>query len=181
MTRDRLDRAYRGLLKIAGLYGLCALCAFFAGVPQQIESGVQILPAAAAAVLGIPVAGALMRPRLLPPWFASPQRTAHLAPVLVGHGLLPLLFAVPCLGAVLALNLPDALSRPLAFGAAGVPTVLFGLCWCIGLALCLGRGDTAAASGRPADPRAPRVVPRRPRYPRLTAEQLADLRRQRGG
>ncbi|WP_150281969.1 hypothetical protein [Salipiger aestuarii] len=180
MTRDRLDRTYRGLMKLAGAYGMLALCVFFAGVPRQIDAGAHMLVPIAVATPGVLVAASLMRPRLLPPWFARPERPMHLVPVLLGHGLLPLLFLVPGMGAVIALNLPEPLSRALGTIAAGVPFALFGLCWWIGLALCLWR-DTGGSSPQREGPATTRVVPKRPSYPKLSAEQLADLRRQRGG
>lgn len=176
VMRDRLDQGYRALLRCAGLYGMIAVCGFFAGVPAQVAGGAQVVLPAIVAALGILVAAALLRPRLLPRGFAFPQRRGDLALVLTVNAALPLLFVLPCMGAVIALDVGEPLSRRLAILCAAVPFVLCGAAWWIGLLLCLTRPpqDTPGVEPR-------RIIPRRPRYPRLSPEQLADLRRQRGG
>ncbi len=103
---------------------------------------------------------------MVPTWFLSPRRPAELLPVLLGNGLLAVLFALPCMDAVEVFGLPGPLSRALATGLAAVPCGLFGLAFLAGLALCLRpeRGDSSV--------QAP-VVPRRPQMRRLSPEGLA--------
>lgn len=112
------------------------------------------------------VAVTLMRPSLVPIWFLSARRPAELLPVLLGNGLLAVLFALPCMDAVEVCGLPGPLSRALATGFAAVPSGLFGLAFLAGLALCLRpeRGDSTV--------QAP-VVSRRPQMRRLSPEAPA--------
>ena len=172
--RRMLATCYLTLLRLTGIYGAFAVLAFFVAVPGMMARGqFAALPAVIAGV-GMLVAVTLARPPLMPAWFARPSRRRHLLPVLLGTGLLPLLFVLPAMGAVIAMQIEEPLSRSLSVMAAAPPFLLLGLCFWMGLALCVWPDRTG---GTPAP--VP-VSPRRPAMPVLRPEELADLRRQRG-
>ncbi|MBN8186628.1 hypothetical protein JF540_07995 [Salipiger thiooxidans] len=169
--RDTIAKAYQYILQAAGTYGALVALVCFAGLPARLSAGQSVIVPLAVTATALLIAVTLMRPSLVPVWFLSPRRPAQLLPVLLGNGMLPMLFVLPCMGAAAVFHLPEPFSRALATGLAAVPFGLFGLALLAGLALCLWpeHGDNTA--------QAP-VVPRRPQIPRLSPEAQV-LRRRR--
>lgn len=170
--RSNIQNIYVLLLKITGMYAFVVTLGFFALFPIALANGRHVVFPAIWALIAAFIAITLARPQLLPQWFARPASPRHLIPVLLGNGLLPLLFVIPAMAAVLALELPEPTSEMLSIAAAVPPFLLLGLAWWLGLALCVWQKP----GGTPA-----RVVPRRPKMPVLRPEELADLRHQRTG
>ncbi|EPX76290.1 hypothetical protein [Salipiger mucosus] len=168
-----LATSYLALLRATGLYGGLAALAALVRIPSQLALGHHVAALGFLAAMSVFVAATMMRPGLTPRILARPDHPTHLLPVLLFHALVPLLFSIPAMGAVISLQLAEPLSRSLAIFSAVPIVMLCGINWCIGLALCVWP--------KPRDPRIPSepVTPRRPKMAKLRPEELAELRRQR--
>lgn len=174
--RGTLAKAYLLLLQMGGFYGAVAALTSFVLLPAELARGSQVAMPAMTGTLAMLIGVTLLRPHLMPDWFARPQRVVHALPVLAGNVLLPLLFFGPVLFVTAALGFEEHVARNLALIAASPIFVLLGLALCTGIPLCLLPEDGEQRHEAPLQ--AP-IRPRRPKMPKLRPEELADLRRQR--
>lgn len=148
--RRRVHRFYICLMRAQGVYviGACAIGAVT--LPSALAAGQYVLVPALTGLVACAASLALVMPRLTPGWLSHPSKAWHGIVNAVLWALLPLLFAVPTMGTVILMGLPEPLSQTIAVFAAGLNLLICGLAWWLALGLCLWPETPGPSSALPA-------------------------------
>jgi hypothetical protein len=138
--RDLLQTIYICFLRMMGLYALFLVGWFFASLPwiiPQAHSLSVVLSLVVFAIVAAILGAILLLPRWTPKFLAQPNQVWHLFPVLIAHGILPLVYIGLSIMISFGQDVNSDAGKTMALMIAITPVVSFGLMWWMGLFLCV--------------------------------------------
>ena len=164
-----LETIYRFLLRLQGAYVLAFCGIFVLGVPAAISRDYFVLPPAIGVFFGAVVATAYVMPRFTPRFLSHPRGLIGLLIVAPFHAIVPLLFILIHMSAVIVHGVPEPLSKNLSLLACLGSVGLSGLMFWLAVALGLWPADDGDA---PPDFLAPPPPPGPPPGSRIDARAI---------
>ena len=134
--RSHLQTSYTYIHRGLGCYGIILIGWFFLNLATHPPHDSVISGPIVLALTGLVICLMLIIKPFLPRFFRRPRKRWHLAPVLIGNGLLTVEFA--SLSQLLAntMTLPADQAQTVAMQIAALPMIATAMAWWIGLILC---------------------------------------------